>query len=104
MAQTWGQQPGASDQLNTDEDAVAALCKHYNVPLVSQRAALLDSVRLGEIAIPAFMRDCKHPSGEGHTIMAQLLMHRLLHAPPTAAAAGTGGGGDGDERDRKSVV
>ena len=43
-AQTWGQQPGASDQLNADEDAVAALCKHYNVPLVSQRAALLDSV------------------------------------------------------------
>ena len=47
-------------------------------------------VRYGEIAIPAFMRDCKHPSGEGHTIMAQLLVHRLLHAPPTAAAAATG--------------
>lgn len=43
-AQTWGQQPGATDQLNADEDAVAALCKHYNVPLISQRAALLDSV------------------------------------------------------------
>ena len=48
-------------------------------------------VRYGEIAIPAFMRDCKHPSGEGHTIMAQLLVHRLLHAPPTAAADVTGG-------------
>ena len=48
-------------------------------------------VRYGEIAIPSFMRDCKHPSGEGHTIMAQLLVHRLLHAPPTAAAAATGG-------------
>lgn len=52
VAQTWGQQPGASDQLNTDEDAVAALCKHYNVPLVSQRAALLDSVAAPRRAAP----------------------------------------------------
>jgi len=52
VAQTWGQQPGASDQLNTDEDAVAALCKHYNVPLVSQRAALLDSVATPRRAAP----------------------------------------------------
>ena len=51
-AQTWGQQPGASDQLNADEDAVAALCKHYNVPLVSQRAALLDSVAAPRHAAP----------------------------------------------------
>ena len=52
VAQTWGQQPGASDQLNTDEDAVAALCKYYNVPLVSQRAALLDSVAAPRRAAP----------------------------------------------------
>jgi len=51
-AQTWGQQPSATDQLNADEDAVAALCKHYNVPLISQRAALLDSVTTPRHAAP----------------------------------------------------
>ena len=77
-AQTFGQEAGATDGLNADEDAVAALCRHYRVPLVSQRAALLRAVRQGEVSIPAFMRDCKHPSGEGHTLMAQLVLQRRV--------------------------
>ena len=81
LAQTFGNEPGATDAINADEDAVAALCRHYNVPLVSQRAALVDAVRLGEIGIPSFMRDCKHPAGEGHTHLAQLVLQRLLHPP-----------------------
>lgn len=95
LAQTFGHEPGAKDAINADEDAVAALCRHYNVPLVSQRAALVNAVRLGEIGIPSFMRDCKHPAGEGHTHLAQLVLQRLLN-PPQAAAPTTGAAQCGD--------
>ena len=43
-AQRWG---SSDEALNADEEAIAALCKHYGVPLVSMRGALLEEVRSG---------------------------------------------------------
>ena len=85
LAQAMGRVAGLKDELAADEDAIASLCAHYNVPLVSMRGALVGAVRAGAVAIPAFMNDCKHPSGVGHSFLAQLVLHRLLHAPPSAA-------------------
>jgi len=99
LAQTVGRinHVGASDTLASDEDEIAALCRHYSVPLVSMRAALVGAVRAGAIAIPTFMNDCKHPNGVGHTFLAQLILHRLLSgdyaAPASAAAVAPAGGG-----------
>lgn len=90
LAQSIGRSGAPStDLLASDEDAIADLCRHYNVPLVSMRAALVDAVRAGTVAIPAFMNDCKHPTGAGHTFLAQLILHRLLHAPAAATPAAT---------------
>ena len=80
----------STDLLAGDEDSIADLCRHYDVPLVSMRSALVEAVRAGAVAIPAFMNDCKHPNGQGHTFMAQLVLHRLLHAPAAASALPTG--------------
>ena len=82
LAQSVGRVDGARDHLAADEDDIAALCAHYDVPLVSMRAALVGAVRAGSMAIPSFMNDCKHPSGVGHTFLAQMVLHRLL-VPPT---------------------
>ena len=85
LAQSIGQS-GTTDMLAADEDAIATLCRHYDVPLVSMRAALVGAVRAGSIGIPTFMNDCKHPTGAGHTFLAQLILHRLLHAPEALSA------------------
>lgn len=61
-----------------DEDAIARLCAHYGVPLVSMRAALLPAVRSGAVRLRRVMSDCRHPSGVGHTMLAQVAMTRLL--------------------------
>ena len=87
LAQSAGRRRDVSDLLAADEDAIYELCRHYNVPLVSMRAALVDAVRSGTIAIPTFMNDCKHPTGVGHTFLAQLILHRLLHAPGASSDA-----------------
>ena len=87
-AQSFHQPAAMRDLHNRDEDAIGKLAAHYAVPLVSMRGALVDAVRAGELAIPSFMRDCKHPSGEGHTFLAQIALHRILTAP-----SGAGGGG-----------
>lgn len=84
LAQSAGRRHDVPDTLAADEDAIAALCAHYRVPLVSMRSALVDAVRNGDIAIPMFMNDCKHPTGAGHTFLAQLILHRLLQAPASA--------------------
>ena len=60
------------------------MTKHYDVPLVSLRAGLLDSVRRGDHSalnsLHKFMLDCKHPTGQGHTYMAQMVLSRLWAA------------------------
>jgi DNA helicase HerA-like ATPase len=47
LAQTMGKinHVGKPDNLAADEDEIAALCRHYDVPLVSMRAALVGAVR-----------------------------------------------------------
>ena len=92
-AQSFHQPAAMRDLHNRDEDAIGKLAAHYAVPLVSMRGALVDAVRAGELAIPSFMRDCKHPSGEGHTFLAQIALHRILTAP---SGAGRGGGAPPD--------
>ena len=86
-AQSFHQPAAMRDLHNRDEDAIGKLAAHYAVPLVSMRGALVDAVRAGELAIPSFMRDCKHPSGEGHTFLAQIALHRIL-TPPNATGRG----------------
>jgi len=61
-----------------DEDRVAAICRHYNVPLVSMRAGLLAAVRTGSTPLRSFMRDCRHPNDRGHAAMARAVVDRLL--------------------------
>ena len=85
LAQTKGR-THATDMLAADEDEISSLCAHYNVPLVSMRSALVDAVREGAVGIPSFMNDCKHPSGVGHTFLAQMILQRILQ-PPTASTA-----------------
>jgi len=93
-AQTWGEASGPvagradlgcmpmyEDQLNSDEDAIASFCRHYDVPLVSMRGATLDAVRRGSLLLPSFMNDCRHPKGEGHTFLAQSLLERVTKQP-----------------------
>lgn len=83
-AQTW------EDRFNFgDEDAIAKLCRHYGVPLVSMRSALLEAVKAnhgprheGSLELRHFMIDCKHPSGQGHTYLAQMVLARLLRDVP----------------------
>ena len=50
-----------------DEDKLAAISVHYDLPLVSMRAALLRAVREDREAHTRagyFMIDCKHPNGQ----------------------------------------
>jgi hypothetical protein len=86
LAQSLGRREDTRDVLAADEDEIAKLCAHYDVPLVSMRSALVGAVRTGEIALPSFMSDCKHPTGAGHSFLAQLVLHRLLHAPPLVSS------------------
>lgn len=72
-----------------DEDGVAAVCRSYNVPLVSMRAALLSAVKRDASVgtrIEAFMKDCKHPNSLGHVYLSQLVLHRLLERSPNASS------------------
>ena len=88
--QTW------EDRFNYgDEDAISRLCTHYGVPLVSMRSALLDAVRTDaspSTRLSHFMIDCKHPSGQGHTYLAQLALARIL-GPFSGMSGGTMYGG-----------
>lgn len=70
----------------TDEDAVATICKHYALPLVSLRAALFDGRHLiaaRRVLSPEWpgelLFDDKHVNELGHTYLAQLILARLLH-------------------------
>ena len=63
---------------------MAELCRHYNIPLVSMRAALLDAVRSGKVPLASFMQDCRHPNREGHLAMAHAVIERLRSTRPPA--------------------
>jgi len=78
--------PQFDGALNSDEDAIASLCRHYGVPLVSMRGGTLSAVRRGALTTPSFMRDCRHPTGQGHTFLAQSALQRIVAPPPGAEA------------------
>ena len=95
-------EPPSADEFNVDqaqwedtfhshdEDTIAQLAQHYDIPLVSMRAALLRAVRENReptLRVPHFQYDCLHPNGQGHTYLAQLVLGRLLasQAPMTRA-------------------
>ena len=81
--QTWND-TGMQDD---DEDRIAEICATYHLPLVSMRAALLQPVRAGSAPLHqlrAFMVDCKHPNEQGHVLLAQMLLSRLVHAADAA--------------------
>eukprot|EP00966_Prymnesium_polylepis_P193767 4491066-Prymnesium_polylepis.1 len=68
---------------------IARLCRHYNVPLVSMRGALLQAVRddaAAETRLAYFMHDCKHPTSQGHTYLAQMVIGRILATESAAGA------------------
>ena len=77
-------QQWADQDPRGDEDRVAELCRHYNIPLVSMRAALLDAVRSGKVPLASFMQDCRHPNREGHLAMAHAVIERLRSTRPPA--------------------
>ena len=60
------------------ERYIAAICAYYHVPLVSFVAGLSSQVRNNTLHPMHFMLDCRHPSGQGHTLLAQLMLARLL--------------------------
>ena len=75
--QIWGDQDPRGD-----EDHIAALCRHYNVPLVSMRAAVFDAVRGGAVPLRHFMQDCKHPNDVGHKLARVVVDGCLAPVPP----------------------
>jgi hypothetical protein len=75
-------QQWADQDPRGDEDRVAELCRHYNIPLVSMRAALLEAVRSGKVPLESFMQDCRHPNWEGHLAMAHAVIERLRSTSP----------------------
>ena len=77
-------QQWADQDPRGDEDRVAELCRHYNIPLVSMRAALLEAVRSGKVPLESFMQDCRHPNREGHLAMAHAVIERLRSTPSPA--------------------
>lgn len=81
-----GPMPQFDGALNSDEDAIASLCRHYGVPLVSMRGGTLSAVRRGALTTPSFMRDYRHPTGQGHTFLAQSALQRIVAPPPGAEA------------------
>lgn len=74
-----------------DEDAVASLCRYYNVPLVSMRAAFFapgsNTTLDGIYQNPGvYMADKAHPNAQGHTYLAQFILKRMLlrtRVPPS---------------------
>lgn len=77
-----------------DEDTIAQLAQHYDIPLVSMRAAMLQAVRENReptLRVPYFQYDCKHPNGQGHTYLAQLVLGRLLASQARMTRACTRG-------------
>ena len=52
-------QQWADQDPRGDEDRIAEICRHYNLPLVSVRSALLGAVRSGTVPLRAFMHDCR---------------------------------------------
>ena len=67
------------------EQKVRRLCRHYGIPVVSLRAGLAERLRTRSSRFEDLMLDCRHPSGDGHTLLAQMVLARLLANDTDAA-------------------
>ena len=68
------------------EHAIASLCRHYNVPLVSLRDALGEDLGTPPYVISNFAKDCAHPTPQGHSWIAQLIVHAMRQAGAIAGS------------------
>ena len=69
------------------ERAIQAVCKHYGVPLVSLRHALGDDLGTLPYVLSNFAKDCAHPTPQGHSWLAQLVVHAIRRAAAALAAS-----------------
>jgi hypothetical protein len=77
------------DRPTDAESAIERVCRHYSIPLVSLRRAIGDELG-GPPFVPSnFLKDCAHPNPQGHSWLAQLLVHALRRAaaPPIGSSA-----------------
>ena len=83
----WRQQHCAADlpvvwrQTNdADAAAIAALCVHYRVPLVSMGAGVRQAVRAAEMSLRAHIsRDGRHPSDMRMRMRMRMHLHLYMH-------------------------
>uniref|UniRef100_A0A7S0IPL4 SGNH hydrolase-type esterase domain-containing protein n=1 Tax=Calcidiscus leptoporus TaxID=127549 RepID=A0A7S0IPL4_9EUKA len=64
------------------EDAINALAQYYGVPCVSLRNALFTELKARSAAFPLKLvfHDRHHPGAWGHSLLAQMVVHRLSQA------------------------
>ena len=81
--QAWSQETddAVGAWAKSGEDLVLLLCQHYNIPLVSIRAALMDMVKTDaapQFRLPSWLVDCVHPNSQGHTFIAEMVLSRIF--------------------------
>lgn len=68
------------DERGSLEPQIERLAKRYRTPLVSLRRAVFDDLGTPPVTLSNFMRDCKHPSAQGHSWLAQLIVEAMQQA------------------------